>query len=348
MVALANALGALGLRVDLVLLCGTGPYASDVDSEVRIVDLDARNAALAAIRYLRYLTRERPDAVLSTLIAPNALAVAGRYVLPTARVVVREANTLSVALRYRPWPNRLLAAAVVRLAYPRADGIVAVSKDAAADLVRFLGLAGDRVQAIATPFSITMIQKQAMAEVDHPWFGVGRSEPVIVAAGRLVKKKGFDILVEAFALVRRVCPARLQILGEGEERRELGAQIARLGLGGFVELPGFVGNPFARLARADLFVLASLAEGSPNILVEAMACGCPVVATRCPSGPREILREGRDGILVPPGDAKALAKGMLEGLARPRESAKLRARAELLSIGSVGAYAAALKLSTSR
>jgi glycosyltransferase involved in cell wall biosynthesis len=349
MITVANALATQGHAVDLVLLRGKGPYVRDVDPAVRVIDLAARHAALGALPFYRYLRRERPQVVLSTLVGPNAIAVAGSRLVPRARrarVVVREANTLSVALQYRPWASRVLAGAIARVSYPLADAVVAVSEDARDDLARFLGLGVERVIAIHNPSITPATLARSLDEVDHAWFAEDRAEPVLVAAGRLVRKKGFDVLLDALALVRRERAVRLQIMGEGEERPALEKRIAQLGLRDCVELAGFVDNPFARFARADLFVLPSLAEGMPNVLVEAMACGCPVVATNCPSGPREILRGGRDGALVTPGDPAALAAAILETLAHPPDRASLRARAADFEVGAVvAAYAHVLGLS---
>ena len=298
--------------------------------------------------FTRYLRREGPRAVLSTLVGPNAIAVACARLLPASRrprVVVREANTLSVALRYRSRAEGLVAGAVARAAYPLADAIVAVSEGARDDLVRFLHVDAERVVAIANPSPTDAMIARSKEPLTHAWFAGDRAVPVVVAAGRLVQKKGFDVLLDAIARVRRVRDVRLSILGEGPERGALERDVARRGLRDVVELAGFVDNPFARLARADLFVLSSLAEGMPNALIEAMACGCPVVATDCPSGPREILRGGRDGPLVAPGDAAALAGAIVEVLARPPDRALLRARARDFDAGSaVAAYARALRL----
>jgi glycosyltransferase involved in cell wall biosynthesis len=144
---------------------------------------------------------------------------------------------------------------------------------------------------------------------------------VIVATGRLAPQKNFPLLLQAFALLRRQRPARLLILGEGRLRPQLEALIAELGLGEDVALPGFVTNPYAAFARASLFVLSSDYEGLGNVLIEAMACGCPVVSTNCPSGPAEILEGGRLGELVPVKDAAALSAAMLRALDTPRASA---------------------------
>src|SRR5690606_37626457 len=132
--------------------------------------------------------------------------------------------------------------------------------------------------------------------------------PVLVAAGRLVPQKNFPLLLAAFAQLRAQRPARLLILGEGRERPRLEAAAHELGIAADVALPGHVDNPYAAYARASLFVLSSDWEGLPTVLIEALACGCPIVATDCPSGPAEILQGGRYGSLVPMGDAAALAQ----------------------------------------
>ncbi len=348
MIALANGLAADGHRVDLVLLCGPGPRDGEVSSAVRVVPLRASRPALGAGAFLHYLRRESPRAVLATLVGPNAMAVACARLLPASRrprVVVREANTLSVALRYRSHPARLLAGAIARAAYPHADAIIAVSEGARADLSRFLGLPNERVIAVANPAPTAAVVARSREPLAHPWFASDRAVPLLVAAGRLVPKKGFDVLLEAVAALGPRRAVRLVVMGVGPEHAALDRQIDRLGLRGRAELAGYVDNPFSRLGRADLFVLSSLAEGMPNALLEAMACGCPVVATDCPSGPREILRDGRDGILVPPGDSVALAAAIDEALTSPPDRAALRARAaDFDGSVAVGAYARVLGL----
>jgi len=149
-----------------------------------------------------------------------------------------------------------------------------------------------------------------------------------LAAPRIKKSgKEFSNLILAIAKVNAIKPIRLLILGEGEQREKLEAIVQGLTLDKIVSMPGYVENPFAFMKKADLFVLSSAWEGLPSVLIEAMACGTTVLSTDCPAGPREILEDGKHGILVPVGDVDALAEGILESLANPRESKDLIDRA---------------------
>jgi len=200
--------------------------------------------------------------------------------------------------------------------YPQAHNIVAVSQGVAEDLSTLIQLSPDRVTVIYNPVITPNLLEQALAPLTHPWFE-REQPPVILGAGRLSLQKDFPTLLRAFALVRQHRPARLVILGEGEERANLERLAIELGIQNDVSMPGFVDNPFAFMAKASVFVLSSAWEGFGNVLVEALACGCPVVATDCRSGPREILDNGRYGRLVPVGDHEALAKAILETLDNP-------------------------------
>ena len=166
----------------------------------------------------------------------------------------------------------------------------------------------------------------------------------LVSVGRLVRKKGFDVLLEAFAIARSEVDCRLVILGEGPERATLLAQAERLGLAYDIDMPGFCANPFALMARAGAFVLSSRWEGFPNALVEAMACGAPVIATDCPSGPHEILDGGKIAPLVPVDDADALGQALLASLSSPPDTARAQARAQMFSVSAAAdQYLAALE-----
>ncbi len=189
---------------------------------------------------------------------------------------------------------------LARRFYPWADTVIAVSEGVADDLVSCLGLSRAQITVIPNPVVSDDIEALANEPLEHPWFAPG-APPVLLAAGRLTTQKAFPTLLQAFARLVPERDLRLMILGEGPDRGALQAEIDALGLGARVALPGFDPNPFRYLARARLFVLSSAWEGLPGVLIQAMACGTPVVSTDCPSGPREVLENGRLGPLVPVG-----------------------------------------------
>jgi glycosyltransferase involved in cell wall biosynthesis len=170
-----------------------------------------------------------------------------------------------------------------------------------------------KVHVIYNPVVSPELYEKADAPLEHPWFR-SNQPPVILGVGRHRPQKGFDTLLRAFARVRQETPARLVILGEGPERPNLERLASELGVAADVDMPGFDPNPFRYMRRAGVFVLSSRYEGLPNVLIQALACGCPVVSTDCPSGPSEILDGGRYGALVPVDDVEAMAGAIVRAL----------------------------------
>lgn len=311
---LAQGMVERGYAVDLALARAEGPYLAEVPESVRVVDLKASRVLSSLPALTHYLRRERPEAMLSVMNYVNIVALWARRLadVPT-RLIVSEHNTLSRAsLRSPRWRRWLMTQLITRF-YPWADDIVAVSKGVAGDLAQATGLPRERIQVIYNPVVTPGLQEKAQAPLDHPWFAPGEP-PVLLAAGRLTTQKDFPTLIQAFAHVRQARPARLLILGEGQDRPVLEALVRKLGLEQDVSLPGFVGNPYPYMARASLFVLSSRWEGLPTVLIEALYCGAPLIATDCPSGPREILADGQYGQLVPVGDVAALARAIQTSL----------------------------------
>ena len=311
---LAEGIAARGFPVDLVLSRAEGPYMSQIPDSVRVIDLKAARVLMCLPALVHYLRTERPAAMLSALYA-NIIAVWARRItgIPQ-RVVISEHNTLTSVshgekdLRWKLYPE------LARWFYPWADGIIAVSKGVADDLTLTTKLSPTQIQVIYNPIVTPDLQKRSEAPLDHPWFRRGEP-PVVLGVGRLTAQKAFGLLIEAFARVRKSQSARLIILGEGEERPKLEAMIRQLGLEQDVDLPGFVSNPYPYMAHAALFVLSSKWEGLPTVLVEAMSLGTPVIATDCPSGPREILGNNQYGQLVPVDDPGALTLAIQNSLA---------------------------------
>jgi glycosyltransferase involved in cell wall biosynthesis len=314
MLKLAGGVARRGYPVDLVLSRAGGDYLPEVPETVRVVDLDAGRVLTSLPGLVRYLRRERPSVMLTSLNHVNIVGLWARRLSGVrTRLVVNEQNTLSQDAPNSARRRHRLLPRFVRRFYPWADGIVAVSKGAADDLARTARLPAGSVRVVHNPIVTPELREMAAAPLDHPWFGPGEP-PVALAVGRLAPQKDFGTLLRAFARVLERRPARLLILGEGPERPSLEALVPELGLEGSVDLAGRVLNPYPYMRRAGVFVLSSRWEGLPSVLIEALYCGVPIVATDCPSGPVEILEGGEHGRLVPVGDAEALAEGIAAAL----------------------------------
>ena len=339
MVTLATELSRGGFCVSLVLSKAEGPYLSVVPSDVQIVDLGCARVLWSLPRLAGYLRRERPSVVISAMTHANVTALwARRIARVSTRVIVTERNTLSRTSRSPPMIRQRLMPYFAKCLYPWADEIVAVSHGVADDLADVARVPRGRIAVIYNPIVSDSLLERAKLPPDHPWFEAGGA-PVILGVGRLVPAKDFETLIKAFAKTRPAHGANLVILGEGPERGRLQRLVATLSLGAHVSMPGFVENPLSYMSRAAVFVLSSAYEGLPAVLVEAMACGTPVVSTDCPSGPAEILENGAYGPLVPVGNSDALAVAITTTLARKPSADRLRYRASTFGVrASVDGY----------
>ncbi len=315
MLHLAEGLAREGIGVDLVLARAEGPNLTLVPPNVRLVDLRARSTAASWFPLAAYLRREKPDALLSGLFA-NIIAILASLISTwRTRVVICEHNTLSVQAKNnrKDWRFRFIPQ-LARMLYPKADQIVAVSEGVKKDLAALTHLPDERIRVIYNPVITREMTEKGRISPPHAWFRPGEP-PVILSVGRLVPIKEFDPLIRVFYEVRQKRNSRLMILGEGPEREKLQDLISRLDLENDVQLPGFLEDPYPFISHASLYVLCSRHEGLPGALIEAMSFGIPLVATDCPSGPREILEGGKYGRLVPSGDWPALEAAILDGLA---------------------------------
>lgn len=320
MLRLAEGIAGRGYGVDLVLARAEGVLMPSIPDSVRVINLNASRVSKSIPSLAKYLKQELPTAVLSALDYVNIIAIwTKRLVGGNSRLVVSERSTLSYSSRMSSrYKGRLIRIMAAR-SYPLADGIVAVSAGVADDLARTLGIQRERIDVIYNPVVTPDLMARASDQLDHEWFKPGQP-PVILAVGRLSDEKDFPSLLHAFALVRRSREARLVILGEGDDRALLETLAKDQGIHTDVSLPGFVQNPYPFMTNAAVFVLPSKWEGLPGVLIEALYCGVPLVATDCMSGPREILAEGKYGQLVPVGDVSALAKAIDVALDSNRSS----------------------------
>ncbi|NNC23967.1 glycosyltransferase [Salinisphaera sp. USBA-960] len=317
LVNLLDGLVAEGVAVDLLLARTEGPFVASIPDSVNQIRLRARHTAWCVPELALYLARNRPPALLAVKDRAIRAALRARWLARVdTRLVGRLGTNLGASLAGKSAAAAALRRLPMRRVYRHVDGLIAVSDGVAADSHRVTGLPAERIETVRNPVVTATLFERASEPCPHPWPGDGGS-PVIVGIGRLTEQKGWTTLLDAFAELRRTRDCRLLIVGEGPERAAITRRIESLALADCVALAGFVENPAAILARADMFVLSSRWEGSPNALTEALAIGTPVVATDCPSGPREILADGRFGPLVPVDAVSPLAEAMRETLAHP-------------------------------
>ena len=308
MLQLAQGFIEAGHPVDLVLARAEGLLLAEVPSGVQIHDLKTRSPWRVFIKLIRYLRRERPRVLLSPFEVTSVIAILAKKISGVAtRVVIRVSVHLSRNKRTSKW-KKILERLVVSRLYPFADGIITVSDGVAEDFALYTGIPRERIKIIYNPVVSDELVRSAEQPVHHRFFT--EKYPVILGVGRFTEQKDFPTLIKAFDVLRKKIPSRLMILGDGEQRPYLEELIRSSGLQDLVDLPGFDMNPFAFMKKASVFVLSSKWEGLPGVLIQALACGCPVVSTDCLSGPAEILKNGQYGTLVPVGDVEAIAAAM--------------------------------------
>lgn len=338
---LANSFVAGGLTVDMVLAWARGSFLKQLDSRVRVVDLACANRISVTSRLANYFRHGRPKAVLSGLDVMNVSVLAGRILAGADMPIIVSVHVVLSQSFNSNLRDRLFLSPMVRLLYPRAAGVVAVSAAVKDDLQNWAKLANSRVRVIHNPVDLAGI---ALAVTEDLPNGRKLGAKTILTLGRLVELKDHATLIRAFAKLAATDPeVQLVILGDGPMRHQLENLVKQLHLTDRVSLPGFMENPFSWLARARLFVLPSRFEGFGNVIVEALATGCPVVSTDSPGGSGNILQQGRFGRLTPVGDADAMAEAIRVSLQETPDRAFLRRRAADFNLSTISAqYRSAL------
>lgn len=325
MTALAGGFTHAGITTDFLTRSGDLPYLDQLDPAVNVIRLpNQKNHLLNATA--DYLRTAQPTVMMSAKSKDDRLAFEARDSANSrTRIFLRCGTHVSAQSSFATLNplRQIWHRWQIRRLYARANGVICVSEGVAHDLTRLIGQSGAKISIVRNPTVVPDFYTRFSEPTDDPWFAPG-APPFILGAGTLGTVKRFDTLIEAAAVLMQRQNLRLLILGEGKKRAQLEALASRLGIRDRVRLPGFVGNVLPWMRRAAVFVLSSEREGSPNVLTEALACGTPVVATDCPSGPREILDGGRYGPLVPVGDSAALASAIAQVLDAPLPAATLQ------------------------
>ncbi len=298
-----------GYQVDLLVVENHGPYIESNEPNLRVIRFPTAHVYTALPYLVRYLRRYRPTVLLSDKDRVNRTSLWAKVISGVeTRLVFRQGTTLSVDLASRGLLDRFVQTLSLRYLYRFAEVILVPSQGAARDLARLARLPEAKVRVAPSPVVTMELLQGEQPLPDHPWYR--EKVPIIIGVGELCARKDFATLIRAFCHLRAKRPLRLIILGRGRQRKRLLELASGLGVAEDVDLPGFVPNPYPFMAHARLLAFSSRWEGLGFVLIEALSLGTPVVSTDCPYGPREILKDGLYGPLVPVGDDLALARAM--------------------------------------
>lgn len=318
-----------GLRIDLLRVRNHGPWIKELPPGVRAIDLERRHVTQCLRPLIRYLRETRPRVLLSDKDRANRTALRARKRAGVdTRFFVRLGTTVSANLANKGVLDAWIERRSLRR-YSSADGVIVPSRGAADDLAKTAGLSRNHIHVLPNPVVTPAMEEQVskVSPAPHPWLTDDADLPVILACGSLTPRKDYATLLHAFALLRQSKAAKLLILGSGSEHDCLVRLSRELGIQKHVDFPGFVDNPIPWMQRAEVFAHTSKWEGLGIVLIEALACGLPVVAMNCPSGPSEILDDGRVGSLIPLGDIQGFAHALLNALTEPSTPGRGQERA---------------------
>ena len=301
-VVLANGLADKGFAVDMLMWHGRGIInLRDVSPQIAQINFSAdRPAGVLRVIHLlmKYLRDKKPIVVFAHLEKPSLLAIVAGLLVGYRKIVPCIHIDLDTYASINHRLSRRLLNCLVAMFYSLAPQVIAVSEGAGRAARKLLSPFGPPVRVVYNGFDLAALTSKSQQPIKEAWLR-NKTVPIVVSCGRLQQQKAFEVLLRAFADLRRTMPARLVILGEGPEHEALLSLARTLGVAEDVSLPGFVDNPIAWFAKSDLFVMSSRCEGLPLVLIEALVAGVPIVSTDCPSGPREILENGRFGVLAP-------------------------------------------------
>ncbi|ELY95667.1 group 1 glycosyl transferase [Natrialba hulunbeirensis JCM 10989] len=329
-----------GYNVDFLVSNASGDFADKVPEGVSLINLKSDRELASLPKISRYLRKTEPDILLSTTHSSIVIAHLSLIISNCeTEMISRQGTVLTKHFENQDGIKNKIVYELMKHLIPRADKVIAISEGVKTDLVQCTGLSESDISVIYNPAitSVADIEQKAQEETEHPWLSQ-KDNPVILGAGRLVQQKGFSTLLRAFKSITDTRDCRLIILGEGEDRGKLENYAKELGIYDLVSLPGYIDNPYSYMGSADVFALSSEWEGFGIVLVEAMACGTPVVSTDCESGPEEILENGRFGPLVNVGNYEQLADSIQDMLDDPIPGSMLKQRAEDFDLDNVQQY----------
>lgn len=321
-IRLAKALHRRGYQVEFVIGYIPDNLSLPVIDGVKVVNLNISRTYKLLLPVISYIKRIQPDVIFTAEDHLNVIVTFGA-ILARSKVKISASSRITP---YRVYPNRMFAKSWILkqlniFSQKRVDALVCVSEDMVKEYEKLLG--SSKYQCIYNVIVDSSTSQRMCELVDDSWM-TDSSIPVVIAAGTLNRRKGFSDLILAMKILTQDSAVRLIILGEGPRREELQSLILKEGLKNSVRLLGFQKNPLKYFSKSKVFVLSSYAEGLPNVLVEAMACGCTPVSTDCPTGPREVLQDGKYGYLIPMHDPVKMASAIQMAIEQPISPEDLR------------------------
>tara|TARA_B100000700_G_C15058040_1_gene863995 strand:+ start:2748 stop:3845 length:1098 start_codon:yes stop_codon:yes gene_type:complete len=320
-IELANHMSKNGHSISLVLATGGDGYKNEIESSVKIINLNSRKTFRSLFKFCNHIKENKPDGIISALSNANCIALLARKLTRTNIPIVVSERNISLKDRFKNLSlQQKLIHLSISLLYNESTSIIAVSKGVANSISRTYKIDSKKIKCIYNPCDMDNLNSLSIKNIEHKWFKYN-TKNIILSVGRLNKQKNYDLLLKAFSIVRKNEDSKLIILGEGEERERLENLAIKLGLDETcLDMPGFVNNPYAFMKRSEVFVLSSDWEGLPNVVIQALALNCKIVSTDCDAGPREILDDGKLGILVEPGNELDLANAILKSLRRKSQN----------------------------
>jgi len=315
-ITLANGFAKRGIDVFIISLNSKGAYQNEVNENVKIEILNTKRTIFSFIKIKNFLDKENPNILFSSIAHLNIFIIIVKRIMVKSdrKFVIRESNTLSEIMKSNNNLKNIILCKLIRIFYPKADLIVSPSQGVADDLMKNYGIDKNKIKVIYNPIDHKFLLNMAKEPVDNYFINNKSPEKVIIGIGSLTKQKNFSSLIMAFYNIKRHHNYKLIILGEGKERSKLESLIERLNIRDCILMPGFVKNPFKYLINANVFVLSSIYEGLPNVLIQALLLGVPCVSTKCKSGPEEILNFGEYGQLVRINDHVEMSDAILNVL----------------------------------
>ncbi len=321
---LLPSIAARGYRVELLKIKGHGPYLKKSHPNLKIIKFPTRHVYSTLFYLVKYLRKNSPYCILTDKDRVNRTMLFAKLISrSSSRLFLSSGTTISIDLSTRGPFERWIQKNSMGKLYPLAYKTIVTSHGVAEDMSNYTGLPPEHIEVVPSPVIPEEFFYKKIPPPNHPWFK-HKSSPIILGAGELCMRKDFSTLIKAFSLVKKKINAKLIILGKGRMKQELITLTRQLGLEKDIDFPGFKPYPYPYMAHADLFAFSSRWEGLGFVLIEALALGTPVVATDCPSGPREILQDGKYGPLVPVGDEEKMAKAIVQVLEKPPSPAFLR------------------------